>query len=93
MFTLKFIIYSEVKLTLNRAPKFLNKSYHSLVCLFVWSSFVSGKNLLHLVECRSCLKPSDLLFIEGVVQGDVFSAAVGVLNGGNDGLKLTKIHV
>ena len=50
-----------------------------------------SKHLLHLVEGGSGLEPLDLLLVEGVVEGDLFGAAVVVLQGCNN--RLEKGHL
>ena len=47
--------------------------------------------MLHLVERGSGLEPLDLLLVEGVVEGDLFGAAVVVLQGCNN--RLEKGHL
>lgn len=45
-----------------------------LCCLF------AGRNFLHAVEGTARLEPADLLFVEGVIEIELFGFAVGMLD-------------
>jgi len=42
------------------------------------SLFVAGADFLHSVECAARFEPTDLQFVEGMIQPDVFRLAIVV---------------